>query len=236
MRIRPQQALVALGLIGAVIGGLALAPWRDDARSIAAPSGSAPAPMASRTPTAEPSPAAPPGAPRGACTRTGAKVVTFRVLVEPGIRATADEFATSVRRVLCDRRGWRASDAVGFRYDPRGRLLIGLRTPDSTERRCMRLVGLSVRRRYSCGTPREVVLNSDRWFTGVPHFASLTEYRRMLVNHEVGHALGLRHQDCGADGARAPVMMQQSKGMTSSNGNTCTTNPWPRKEELERLD
>ncbi len=38
----------------------------------------------------------------------------------------------------------------------------------------------------------------------------LDAYRAYAVNHEVGHALGNRHQPCPANGAPAPVMMQQS--------------------------
>jgi hypothetical protein len=56
----------------------------------------------------------------------------------------------------------------------------------------------------------------------------------MLVNHEIGHTLGQHHRGCSKDGALAPVMMQQSKGMTT-NGNTCKPNPWPRPYELNSL-
>lgn len=100
----------------------------------------------------------------------------------------------------------------------------------------MEMIGLSVRRTYSCAGVDEVALNSDRWFSGAPYdWGSVAEYRRMLVNHEIGHVLGMRHESCPADGERAPVMMQQSKRLTSDNGKTCKANPWPLPFELTKL-
>jgi hypothetical protein len=157
------------------------------------------------------------------------------VSVEKGLPTTPIEFANAVRTTLCDRRSWIASGTVRFRYDPAGSLLISLRSPAGTERRCRQLIRLSVDLTYSCGTPREVVLNSARWFGGSPSWPGpVAQYRHMLTNHETGHALGLGHQTCNADGAAAPVMMQQSKGLTAG-GHTCTPNPWPLDVELKRL-
>jgi len=175
--------------------------------------------------------------PRAACGSTGARrTIAFRVAVDATLATTRVAFARALRRVLCDERSWIASRAVRFRYDPNGAVLYGLRTPDNTETRCRQLIGLSVHRTYSCATHREVVLNSARWFGGSAKWPGpLTEYRRMLVDHETGHVLGLRHQDCPREGAKAPVMMQQSKGLTSSNGKTCLINPWPLPRELARL-
>jgi hypothetical protein len=169
------------------------------------------------------------------CGRAGARLVRFRVLVEGGLRTTPAAFVSDLLGVLCDGRSWIGSGKVRFQYDPNGSLLIGLRSPNSTERRCMQLIHLSVNHYYSCGTPREVVLNSDRWFTGSRYWpGTVPVYRQMLVNHEVGHAIGQHHRTCPKDGAAAPVMMQQSKGMTT-NGNTCKPNPWPLSYEWRSL-
>jgi hypothetical protein len=53
----------------------------------------------------------------------------------------------------------------------------------------------------------------------------------MLVNHEVGHLLGMHHPDvhCPTPGQPAAVMAQQS---TELDG--CLPNPWPLAHEIER--
>jgi len=67
------------------------------------------------------------------------------------------------------------------------------------------------------------MINLDRWNGGAAGFAGpLADYRRYVVNHEVGHALGYEHRGCPATGALAPVMMQQTKGTGA-----CMPNPWP---------
>lgn len=212
------------------------------------PSSASPKPTRTRTPSPTPTKTRerPPPLPevrsgpvhvtRAPCGAEGApRIVRFRVEVDAGLRTTPNAFARALRDVLCDARGWIASEAVRFRYDPDGSLLIGVRTPDNAERRCYDLIRLSVNRFYSCGTPSEVVLNGDRWFGGSPYWPGpLEDYRRMLTNHEVGHAMLLHHTECPRDGARAPIMMQQSKGM-NLNGNTCRPNPWPLARELDLL-
>ncbi|HEX9775398.1 MAG TPA: DUF3152 domain-containing protein [Actinomycetota bacterium] len=165
---------------------------------------------------------------REACGPEGARVVRFRVHVQRGVPFGTKAFARTVRSILCDPRGWTASGAVRFRYDPRGEYLVSLRTPATTEARCMSLIGLSVRSTWSCAGTREAVLNSARWLHGSPSLPMrVRPYRRLLVNHEVGHLLGHGHRSCPGPGERAPVMMQQSKGLWG-----CRGNPWPLRSEL----
>ena len=53
----------------------------------------------------------------------------------------------------------------------------------------------------------------------------------MVVNHEVGHLLGMHHPlvQCPVPGRPAAVMSQQS---TELRG--CLPNPWPLPDEVER--
>lgn len=165
---------------------------------------------------------------RAPCGAEGGRLVRFRVAVRDGVGMRPAAFARAVREILCDARGWIASGRVRFAYHPRGEVVVSLNPAAETERRCLDLVGLSVRYTYSCAGSSEAVLNARRWFDGSPTLdMTVRQYRRLLVNHEVGHVLGHGHRGCPAAGARAPVMMQQSKGL-----NGCRPNPWPRSYEL----
>ncbi|HEX9713351.1 MAG TPA: DUF3152 domain-containing protein [Actinomycetota bacterium] len=167
---------------------------------------------------------------RRTCGAEGARVIRWRAAVGPGLDTTPRAFARGVAEVLCNPKGWIAGERVAFRYDPRGPVLIRLASAAETERRCLQLTGLSVRLMWSCasGSRGEVVLNANRWFEGSPSWpGGPVRYRRMLVNHEVGHILGHGHRACGAPGSAAPVMMQQSKGLGG-----CRPNPWPTRAEL----
>lgn len=231
--------LVALGLAVTMLAGLTWWPEPASRPAASVATGARATPVPSSTPhlsvSKTPSASNPARTlPRVSCGVSTAREVRYRLAVDPGLPTTIREFAVAVRDILCDRRSWRASTKVRFVYDAGGSLLIGLRSVDATERRCKALVGLSVNRTYSCGTPREVVLNDARWEHGAPWGWSGVTYRQMLLGHEVGHALGLHHRSCPANGAKAPVMMQQSKS-EKLNGKTCVRNPWPLADELARL-
>lgn len=146
---------------------------------------------------------------------------------------------------LDDPRGW---GAYGFRFRPvplralhgddkkgktgkrRGAhdIVIELVEPAEMEARFpyAHLRGLSVCDSSDAHHPR-IALHAGNW--RAPPAASgygdnVWAYRAYVVNHEVGHALGLPHETCGpkSKGGPAPIMVQQSLGTGA-----CAPNPWP---------
>ena len=158
--------------------------------------------------------------------RTGGssgRVITFDVRVQKGLPYDADDVAAAIATTLNDPRSWRADRRQRFRLVTRSadaELHAYLVTPDTTDRLCAPLL---TRGEVSCQHGTKVVLNARRWAYAVADFdGRLQLYRDYLVNHEFGHYLGYGHVLCPGKGRRAPVMMQQTKGLKR-----CKANAWP---------
>ena len=151
------------------------------------------------------------------------RVVTYRVEVEQGAGVTTREFGRVVDQALSHERGWTGDGRWRFQRVARAQpeLTIRLATPATVDEQC-EAAGAATDGYTSCRAGQFIVLNLDRWFLGVPHVDDLSLYRTYLVNHEVGHGLGLGHERCPGKGWRAPVMLQQTLGLQG-----CTANPWP---------
>lgn len=156
-------------------------------------------------------------------------MVRYRIDRRTRDAATA-EFAATVAATLTDARGWQRG-GVRMVRDVRAPYLVVLAEPDEVQRLCR---PYDIYRRYSCQNGPVVALNAERWRHATPEWTgSLPAYRQMLVNHEVGHLLGLHHPpspQCPRPRALAPVMAQQS---TELNG--CRPNPWPLPTEVQLL-
>jgi Protein of unknown function (DUF3152) len=146
----------------------------------------------------------------------------YTVQIEDGIQVDRRQVADTIARILGDRRGWGGTGRLSFQRVSSGPVSfrVVLVSPSTVNRLCAPLITGGI---YSCGMYGRAVLNLMRWRHGAPAFhGDMTKYRRYLVNHEVGHVLGHAHTSCHAAGARAPVMMQQTKGVGS-----CRANGWP---------
>ena len=173
-------------------------------------------------------PATGPGTYRGAGTHAAPATATgtlrrYDVRIEHGLDIDPERAAQFIQEVLNDKRSWRGSGSWRFELVRPGQpadLHAYITTPGTTDRLC---APLRTRGEVSCQNGTKVVLNARRWLQGVSYYGGdVTNYRRYLVNHEFGHALGHQHIGCPASGALAPVMMQQTKGLAG-----CRRNPWP---------
>jgi len=153
------------------------------------------------------------------------RTIRYRIEYRGRIRAKKRIFAAQVAETLRDRRGWRGAGIRFQRVRRGGAMSVVLAAAG-------RVPGFSsgCSAAWSCRVGRYVVINQRRWrfATKVWNDAGRTRrgYRHMVVNHEVGHFLGLGHASCGGPGRRAPVMMAQSKGLGG-----CRFNAWPLPSE-----
>ncbi|TDB74002.1 DUF3152 domain-containing protein [Micromonospora sp. KC721] len=149
----------------------------------------------------------------------------YRVAVEQGSGQDVDAFAAAVDEVLGDPRSWIGSGELRVQRVPEAAKVdftVFLATPATSERMCA-VGGLRTERYTSCRLPGQVIINLARWMEAVPDYgASLETYRAYVVNHEVGHEFGERHQGCPGPGEPAPVMQQQTYGLKG-----CVANAWP---------
>ena len=160
-------------------------------------------------------------------TTAAGSLIRYDVRVEKGLSIEPDKAAILIQGILDDKRSWRSTGHWRFELTPVGgpaTLHAYIVTPETTDRLCAPYL---TRGEVSCQNGNRVVLNAKRWLLGVDSYGSdLTNYRRYLVNHEFGHALGKHHVDCPGPGRLAPVMMQQTKGLGA-----CRKNPWPQATE-----
>ncbi|MFD6753331.1 MULTISPECIES: DUF3152 domain-containing protein [Micromonospora] len=156
----------------------------------------------------------------------------YRVAVESGAGVDPAEFGLAVQVALTGPGSWVDSGRLRLRQvetSSRYDFTVYLATAATAGRMCA-AGGVDIRvggRPYtSCRAPGKVIINLERWRRSVPHFVEakvpLSVYRTYVINHEVGHQLGNRHERCPGPGKPAPVMMQQTLFLKG-----CVANPWP---------
>lgn len=154
------------------------------------------------------------------------RTITMQVRVEKDLPFDSEKTAASIAGILDDERSWAGGGQVRFRLvgkDAEPDLKILLATPRTADRYCL---PLKTGGTLSCQVEDRVVLNANRWATAIKDYSGdVANYRRYLVNHEVGHFIGYGHVPCPGRGSKAPVMMQQTKGLKG-----CTPNAWPTGE------
>lgn len=158
----------------------------------------------------------------GARVGTGPQEYTYTVEIENGLpRADYNStFAVPVTTTLADPRSWIGGNEVSFRRVD-GATEPDLRITLVSSGTARELCGYQIEIESSCFYPPEgrVVINQARWERGALAFeGDIGLYRQYLINHEVGHGIGYEHHvPCPANGALAPIMMQQTFGVANSD-------------------
>lgn len=161
---------------------------------------------------------------------------------EPGYTADiGTNFATMVENVLNSAEGWRKYEFILIRVSENSHcdFIIELAPASKVKTICNTDT-------LSCYSPShsKVLINYSNWMgnsvISQENAMTLDQYRTYVINHEVGHALGMRHPapvnpisiQCDASQAGKPgsVMMQMSKGTQFIY--PCTPNCWPLDKEI----
>ena len=151
--------------------------------------------------------------------------VSFDISSRGSLKGDVNEFADFVEETLTSRQGWIRAGVKFSKVSSGGRLHVVLASGAEIDK----YAGCSAE--LSCTVYPYVLINDARWLGATDSYnsagLSLTSYRQMVINHEVGHFLGHDHSSaCGVDGV-APVMLQQSTGLRG-----CKANSWPLDSEL----
>ena len=158
------------------------------------------------------------------------QLLRYQVAVEQGLTESPADVAATVEAVLGDqRRGWLRSGTWRFQRVSSGPydFVVELASAATTDHICGEY-GIQTEGQVSCRGQQNVVINEVRWARGTNGTTegavryAPADYRILVINHEVGHALGFDHVRCPGAGRPAPVMMAQYYGVEG-----CTPNVWP---------
>jgi hypothetical protein len=154
------------------------------------------------------------------------RTVTYSIAIDGGVVSDVNELARVAEEAYSNHQGWRGAGIQFQRVASGGDFTLVLANPAQVplyDPVCSWL--------WSCTVGRNVVINDYRFAFGSTAWPGpLDWYRKMVINHETGHWLGLGHTSCPAPGAQAPIMQQQSIDLQG-----CQLNPWPLPWEQDQV-
>lgn len=161
------------------------------------------------------------------------RTVYYTIDTDPELRGRFDEFRDIINNVLTDPRGWRKYNYTFIeqpltKHTPRI-LRIKLATLDTIKKiGCGSATTMCNTAYFSFYRPRyhDIHINVQNWDGGSKSSLSIPRYRIYVINHEVGHALGLDHVKCPASRTnKGSVMQQMTRG--PEHIAPCFENEWP---------
>jgi len=156
---------------------------------------------------------------------TEGPLYTYTIYVQKGLGIRRPDIVSRVEKTLGDARGWTRGNVRFQRVEDGAGTFVLVAGPDTVDKLCY---PLKTEGKVSCCQGNRVVINSERWKLGVPHWTgTIHTYRQMLINHEIGHRIGKSHGFCQGADQKAPVMQQQTYGLQG-----CKANSWPLDSEL----
>jgi len=106
--------------------------------------------------------------------------------------------------------------------------------------------GLSCARFNKDGRPLDIIINYKNWMGGSRSELPLDQYHKYVINHEVGHWLGLDHSKCPLEECKkrgiapencpASIMQQMSKGPNHIGPCKESCTPLPPDWGVDNLD
>lgn len=133
------------------------------------------------------------------------KTLRYKVSIDNSIKRNLKNFQNQVHKILTNPKSWK----VNFIQDDKNYDFEIILTP------AKKVVDICHFEGLSCADMIEnkVYINNYRWTKGAkPSQLNLRDYRIYLINHEVGHILGLMHAT-PKKGRKAPVMNQHTLGL-----------------------
>ncbi len=151
------------------------------------------------------------------------KTLKYKVRIEKGINRNLKNFQTEIHNIISNKKSWKVNfiqNQINFDFE------IILAKARNITKYCS-FNGLSCVDIYY----KKIYINNYRWVNGAkPSKLDIKNYRIYLILHEVGHILGMKHEEPPKKKILTKVMVQQT--LNIGNG---IPNPWPQKEEQKKL-
>lgn len=150
------------------------------------------------------------------------KTLKYKVSIYPSIKRNLKNFKRDVHNILSNKKSWK----INFIHSDEDFDFEIILTPAKEITNICNFEGLS------CADimMNKIYINNYRWSKGAkPSKLSVKDYRIYLINHEVGHILGMDH-DKPIKGRKVPVMNQHTLGIGSGKPYM-----WPLEREQKEM-